>query len=132
MEPYVIAHEFGHHLQNLLGTMGRVRTQPGPTSDSVRLELQADCYAGMWTRARPARPTRRAIKIFASIDDADIAEALDAAKTVGDDRIQKQGGGDVNKEQWTHGSSAERARWFTTGYDATSIEECDTFSAARL
>ena len=132
VEPYVIAHEFGHHLQNLLGTMGRVSTQQGPTSDSVRLELQADCYAGMWTRGATGTTDAKGIKIFASIDDADIAEALDAAKTVGDDRIQKQGGGNVNKEQWTHGSSAERARWFTTGYRAKSIQECDTFAASSL
>jgi predicted metalloprotease len=132
VEPYVIGHEYGHHIQNLLGTMGQVRTQQGPTSDSVRLELQADCYAGMWTHGATGSVDPNGIKIFAEIDDADISEALDAAKTVGDDRIQKQGGGDVNKEQWTHGSSAERARWFTTGLRATSIEECDTFSASSL
>jgi len=132
VEPYVIGHEFGHHIQNLMGTMGRVRTQQGPTSDSVRLELQADCYAGMWTKGATGTTDDKGIKIFAEIDQADIDEALDAAKTVGDDRIQKQGGGDVNKEQWTHGSSAERARWFTTGYNASDIKDCDTFSASSL
>jgi predicted metalloprotease len=132
VEPYVIGHEYGHHIQNLMGTMGRVRTQQGPTSDSVRLELQADCYAGMWTRGATGSTDAEGIKIFASIDEADIQEALDAAKTVGDDRIQKQGGGDVNPEQWTHGSSEERARWFTTGLNASSIEECDTFAASSL
>jgi len=132
VEPYVIGHEYGHHIQNLLGTMGQVRTQQGPTSDSVRLELQADCYAGMWTHGATGTTDSKGIKIFAEIDDEDIREALDAAKTVGDDRIQKQGGGDVNKEQWTHGSSEERARWFTTGLNATSIEECDTFKASSL
>jgi predicted metalloprotease len=132
VEPYVLAHEFGHHIQNLLGTMGRVRTQQGPTSDSVRLELQADCYAGMWTRGATGTTDANGVQIFESIDKADITEALDAAKTVGDDRIQKQGGGDVNPEQWTHGSSEERARWFTTGYNAQNIEECDTFSASSL
>jgi predicted metalloprotease len=132
VEPYVLAHEFGHHIQNLLGTMGRVRTQQGPTSDSVRLELQADCYAGMWTRGATGTTDTNGVQIFESIDKADITEALDAAKTVGDDRIQKQGGGDVNPEQWTHGSSEERARWFTTGYNAQNIKECDTFSATTL
>jgi predicted metalloprotease len=132
VEPYVIGHEFGHHIQNLLGTMSQVKTQTGPTSDSVRLELQADCYAGMWTRGATGPTDPDGIKIFESIDQADITEALDAAKTVGDDRIQKQGGGDVNKEQWTHGSSAERARWFTIGYNARSIDECDTFAADAL
>ena len=132
VEPYVLAHEFGHHIQNLLGTMGRVRTQSGPTSDSVRLELQADCYAGMWTRGATGTTDQSGVQIFESIDEGDITEALDAAKAVGDDRIQKQGGGDVNPEQWTHGSSEERMRWFTTGYNATSIKQCDTFSTNNL
>ena len=96
----------------------------------MRLELQADCYAGMWTRGATGTTDDEGVQIFESIDQADIDEALDAAKSVGDDRIQKQGGGDVNKEQWTHGSSAERMKWFTTGYNATDIKECDTFSAS--
>ena len=132
VEPYVLAHEFGHHIQNLLGAMGRVRTQTGPTSDSVRLELQADCYAGMWTRGATGTTDQSGVKIFEAIDQGDITEALDAAKSVGDDRIQKQGGGDVNKEQWTHGSSEQRMRWFTTGYDATDINQCDTFATDDL
>jgi predicted metalloprotease len=132
VEPYVLAHEFGHHIQNLLGTMGRVRTQQGPTSDSVRLELQADCYAGMWTRGATGTTDTNGVQIFESIDQGDIEEALDSAKSVGDDRIQKMGGGDVNPEQWTHGSSEERMRWFTTGYNARNIKECDTFSASSL
>ena len=132
VEPYVIAHEFGHHIQNLLGTMGRVRTQTGPTSDSVRLELQADCYAGMWTRGATGTTDQNGVQIFESIDEGDITEALDSAKAVGDDRIQKRGGGDVNPEQWTHGSSDERMRWFTTGYNATDIKQCDTFSTDNL
>ena len=132
VEPYVIGHEYGHHIQNLLGTMSRVRTQQGPTSDSVRLELQADCYAGMWTRGATGTTDQSGTKIFESVDEGDVTEALDSAKAVGDDRIQKMGGGDVNKEQWTHGSSEERMRWFTTGYNATNIEQCDTFSASSL
>ena len=132
VEPYVLAHEFGHHIQNLLGTMGQVRTQQGPTSDSVRLELQADCYAGMWTRGATGTTDSKGVQIFESIDDGDITEALDSAKAVGDDRIQKMGGGDVNPEQWTHGSSEERMRWFTTGYNATSIKQCDTFATDNL
>ena len=89
VEPYVIAHEFGHHIQNLLGTMSRVRTQQGPTSDSVRLELQADCYAGMWTRGATGTTDSKGVQIFEAIDEDDITEALDAAKSVGDDCIQK-------------------------------------------
>jgi uncharacterized protein len=132
VEPYVIGHEFGHHIQNLLGTMSQVRTQTGPTSDSVRLELQADCYAGMWTKGATGTTDQNGVQIFESIDEHDITEALDAAKDVGDDYIQRQGGGDVNKEQWTHGSSAERMRWFTTGYQATNIKQCDTFGTDKL
>ena len=132
VEPYVLAHEFGHHIQNLLGTMSRVRSQSGPTSDSVRLELQADCFAGMWTRGATGTTDQSGVQIFAEIDEGDITEALDAAKSVGDDRIQKQGGGDINPEQWTHGSSEERMRWFTTGYNATGIKQCDTFATDNL
>jgi predicted metalloprotease len=132
VEPYVLAHEFGHHIQNLLGTMGRVRTQSGPTSDSVRLELQADCYAGMWTRGATGTTDQNGVQIFESIDEGDITEALDSAKAVGDDRIQQAGGGDVNKEQWTHGSSEQRTRWFSTGYQATNIKQCDTFATDNL
>ena len=132
VEPYVLAHEYGHHIQNLLGTMGRVKTQEGPTSDAVRLELQADCYAGMWTQGAIGTTDTNGVRIFESIDDSDIDEALDAAKTVGDDRIQQQSGGGINKEAWTHGSSEQRMRWFRVGYGADSMKECDTFAASEL
>ena len=132
VEPYVLAHEYGHHIQNLLGTMGRVKTQEGPTSDAVRLELQADCYAGMWTQGAISTTDTEGVRIFAEIDDSDIEEALDAAKTVGDDRIQQQSGGGIDKEAWTHGSSEQRMRWFRVGYATDSIEECDTFAATSL
>ena len=127
VEPYVLGHEYGHHIQNLLGTMGRVRTQKGPESDAVRLELQADCYAGMWTR-----DASDGDGIFDGLTDQDISEALDAAKTVGDDRIQQKAGQGVNPEGWTHGSSAQRMRWFTTGQQNGTLEACDTFSASQL
>jgi uncharacterized protein len=132
VEPYVIAHEFGHHIQNLLGTMSRVKTQEGPTSDSVRLELQADCYAGMWSRGATGTTDTKGVAIFESITQADVDNAISAAKAVGDDYIQRQGGGQVNKEAWTHGSSEQRQRWFTTGYNATSMQQCDTFSTNNL
>ena len=125
VEPYVLAHEYGHHIQNLMGTMGKVRTQQGPSSDAVRLELQADCYAGMWTRYASDSD-------LLTLDQADIEEALDAAKTVGDDRIQEASGQRANPEGWTHGSSAQRMAWFTRGYDSGDLGECDTFSASRL
>jgi uncharacterized protein len=132
VEPYVIAHEFGHHIQNLLGTMSRVKTQQGPTSDSVRLELQADCYAGMWSRGATGTTDTKGVAIFESITQADVDNAISAAKAVGDDYIQRQGGGQVNKEAWTHGSSEQRQRWFTTGYNATDMQQCDTFSTNNL
>jgi predicted metalloprotease len=132
VEPYVIGHEYGHHIQNLMGTMGKVRTQQGPESDAVRLELQADCYAGLWTKAATGTTDADGVAIFESLDDADIQEALDSAKAVGDDRIQQKSGQGVDPEGWTHGSSEQRMRWFTTGYEQGTLEACDTFSASQL
>lgn len=132
VEPYVIGHEYGHHIQNLMGTMGKVKTQQGPESDAVRLELQADCYAGLWTKAATGTTDQDGVAIFEGLDEADISEALDAAKTVGDDRIQQQAGQRVDPEGWTHGSSEERMRWFMKGYQDGTIESCDTFSASSL
>ena len=132
VEPYVLAHEYGHHIQNLLGTMGQVQTQQGPDSDAVRLELQADCYAGMWTKGAMTTTDAQGVKIFEEIDRADIDEAIDAAKTVGDDRIQEASGGEVDPEGWTHGSSKQRVAWFQKGFSATSIKACDTFAASQL
>jgi predicted metalloprotease len=125
VEPYVLAHEYGHHIQNLMGTMGQVRTQQGPDSDAVRLELQADCYAGMWTAHAEDSE-------LITLDDGDIAEALDSAKAVGDDRIQQKSGQGVDPEGWTHGSSEQRMAWFARGYEEGTLEACDTFSASSL
>ena len=125
VEPYVIGHEYGHHIQNLLGTMGKVRTQQGADSDAVRLELQADCYAGMWTSYAEDSE-------LITLDDGDIEEALDSAKAVGDDRIQQKSGQGVDPEGWTHGSSEQRMAWFTRGYEEGTLKACDTFSASQL
>ncbi|MFC7363139.1 KPN_02809 family neutral zinc metallopeptidase [Nocardioides astragali] len=125
VEPYVLGHEYGHHIQNLLGTMNRVRTQKGPESDAVRLELQADCYAGMWTR--DAEDSN-----LMTLDQGDIEEALDSAKAVGDDRIQQKSGQGVDPDGWTHGSSEQRMAWFMTGYEHGKLEACDTFAASQL
>jgi predicted metalloprotease len=132
VEAYVLAHEFGHHVQDLLGTMGRVRTQQGPQSDSVRLELQADCYAGMWTRAATSTDDASGVVIFSELTDEDIRLALEAAASVGDDRIQQKTQGQVTEESWTHGSAEQRMRWFRTGYDSGSLERCDTFAASTV
>ena len=129
---YVLAHEYGHHVQDLLGTMGRVRTQQGATSDAVRLELQADCYAGMWTKHATTAQDANGEVFILDLTQDDIARALDAAAAVGDDRIQRRSSGRVDPESWTHGSAEQRQRWFMTGMKAGTLRACDTFSANPL
>jgi predicted metalloprotease len=131
-EAYVLAHEYGHHVQNLLGTMGRVRTQQGPSSDAVRLELQADCYAGMWSKYATEAEDAQGEVFIQSLTQQDIEEALDAARAVGDDRIQQRTSGRVNPDAWTHGSAEQRMRWFAIGREKGSLRACDTFAASRL
>jgi predicted metalloprotease len=132
VEPYVLAHEYGHHIQNILGYMARVRTQQGPESDAVRLELQADCLAGMWARAATSTEDADGNVLISELTQEDVRQAIEAAEAIGDDRIQERTNGQVTEETWTHGSAAMRVRWFQTGYGTGSLERCDTFAASSL
>lgn len=127
-QAYVLSHEIAHHVQNLLGINEQVRRSqqedPSQANElSIRLELQADCLAGVWAHATFERDI---------LESGDLEEGLGAAEAVGDDRIQEQATGTINKESWTHGSSEQRARWFRRGFDTGDPDQCDTFSAAQI
>jgi hypothetical protein len=129
-QAYVIAHEIGHHVQNLLGIAEKVQSQRGRVSEtqanrlSVMMELQADCFSGVWTHH--ANRSRQIL------EEGDIEEALNAASSIGDDRIQRQSQGYVTPDSFTHGSSAQRMRWFKRGFDTGDVGQCNTFSAETL
>jgi uncharacterized protein len=125
-QAYVIAHEVGHHVQNQLGLTDRVHgasrgQQQGEGGLSVRLELQADCFAGLWANATGQRGL---------LEQGDLEEAIEAAQAIGDDRLQKQSTGTVQPEKWTHGSSAQRMAWFRRGAESGNPDSCDTFQDA--
>ncbi len=130
-EAYLIAHEYGHHIQNLTGVMAKVqssRDQTGPTSAQVRMELQADCYAGSWLQNATDDPNSP----IKTVTQEDLNLALNAALTVGDDRIQERSSGRVDRESWTHGSSEQRQRWLLVGFKSGDPTSCDTFSTNKL
>lgn len=129
-QAYILAHEAGHHLQTLLGIEPKMRQlqQRNPQQAnalSVRLELQADCFAGVWSKLAEEEHNGNGI----TLSPADVEQALNAAAAVGDDRIQKAAGQRVDPERWTHGSAQQRRDWYFTGYDTGDVGRCDTFSA---
>ncbi len=130
-EMYVIAHEWGHHIQNSTGIMqGLDLRATGPASDSVRLELQADCFAGSWVGAASTIKSESGAPFLDPVTNAQITDALSAASAVGDDRIQKATQGQVTPETWTHGSSQKRQQWFTAGLGG-GPNACNTFEVAN-
>lgn len=129
-QAYVVAHEVGHHVQNLMGTADKVRglqqkakSQAEVNQLSVRLELQADCYAGVWGNTLKGQQV---------LEVGDLEEALNAAQAIGDDLLQKQSSGRVIPDSFTHGTSQQRYTWFKRGFDSGDYRQCDTFSASRL
>jgi len=127
-QAYVLAHEIGHHVQQQLGIEEKVRADSEANPDdenelSIRLELQADCFAGLWGRSAYDR---------GALEDGDLEEGITAAEAVGDDRIQEQTQGRIDPESWTHGSSEQRIKWFRAGFDSGEIKACDTFSVDEV
>jgi hypothetical protein len=130
-QAYVIAHEVGHHIQNLTGVSGKVdalrahgESMEGDNGLSVRMELQADCYAGVWANLAQQQ--------YQWLEAGDVEEALKTASAIGDDRLQKEARGTVVPDSFTHGTSAQRVRWFRSGFDSGDVGHCDTFKAGQL
>jgi predicted metalloprotease len=130
---YVIAHEYGHHVQNLLGILDRAQQDPqGPNSGAVRVELMADCLAGTWVKHATETTDASGTPLLKAITEQDIKSALSAASAVGDDRIQEKMQGRVTPENWTHGSAEARMNWFSQGWQTGDINQCNTFGVDRV
>ncbi|WP_353949971.1 neutral zinc metallopeptidase [Knoellia sp. S7-12] len=127
-QEYVVAHEYGHALQDQLGLLGRAQQDPqGANSGAVKIELMADCLAGVWAQAASTTEGPGGEPFLKPLTEADIKSALSAASAVGDDRIQEKTQGQVNPEAWTHGSAEQRQRWFLQGYSKGDLNQCNTF-----
>ncbi|MDF2145727.1 neutral zinc metallopeptidase [Knoellia sp. p5-6-4] len=130
---YVVAHEYGHHLQNVLGLLDRAQQDPqGAESGAVRVELMADCLAGVWANHAATTKDEKGVTYLKPLTQSDIESALSAAAAVGDDRIQEKTQGRVNPESWTHGSAEARQKWFLTGYQKGNLNSCDTFAVESV
>nr|WP_296072619.1 neutral zinc metallopeptidase [uncultured Actinoplanes sp.] len=134
-QPYVLAHEYGHHIQDLVGTEAKMRRAQQGASEaqqnalSVKLELQADCYAGVWAKHATETTANNGQPIFKSLTQQDVQEGIDTAGKIGDDVLQKRSGNPVNPDEFTHGTAAQRQQWFSTGYNSGTPESCDTFGS---
>jgi predicted metalloprotease len=136
-QPYVLAHEYGHHVQDLVGIEAQMRRdqQRNPSQAnklSVRLELQADCFAGVWAKGATGTTDSSGQKIFKSITAQDVQQGLDTAAKIGDDTLQQRSGGTINPAEFTHGTSAQRQEWFANGYKSGDPKACDTFAAGAV
>lgn len=128
-QEYVVAHEYGHHVQHILGILGQSQTGgTGPASPAVRVELMADCFAGVWAHHASSTTDASGTPFLKPLTNDDIESALSAAAAVGDDHIQSSMGGGIREEAWTHGSSESRQRWFLAGYESGQSDSCDTFA----
>jgi hypothetical protein len=128
-QEYVIAHEYGHHVQHILGLLGHAQDgSTGPRSGAVRVELMADCFAGTWARHASNTKDASGNTFLKPLTREDIMSAVSAARAVGDDHIQSQMGGGIREDAWTHGSSESRQKWFLTGYQSGQTDSCDTFA----